>query len=220
MVGPARWCPLLWAAGLAGNISARCAPVLTGAAHPPRPLPCARSDIGCHIDGYIAQAAHSLVVAADAAAPVTGRAADVIACAQTAYEAAARLIRPGVLPWRCGAAAARSAPGLAARPAAAARPCALHTTLPTLPITPYTRPQVQRGGTCAGQDLRGLRLQVSAARRPVCRLRIDAVLGGRRRRRRRACAGGAAAPRRALLTPSFLLPHLPALPCPAAWWMA
>lgn len=41
-----------------------------------RPLP--RSDIGCHIDGYIAQAAHSLVVAADAAAPVTGRAADVM----------------------------------------------------------------------------------------------------------------------------------------------
>lgn len=36
------------------------------------------SDIGCHIDGYIAQAAHSLVVAADAAAPVTGRAADVM----------------------------------------------------------------------------------------------------------------------------------------------
>jgi curved DNA binding protein len=52
-------------------------------------------DIGCHIDGYIAQAAHSLVVAADAAAPVTGRAADVMQCAQTCFDAAARLIRPG-----------------------------------------------------------------------------------------------------------------------------
>ncbi|KAI7837788.1 hypothetical protein COHA_008417 [Chlorella ohadii] len=52
-------------------------------------------DIGCHIDGYIAQAAHSLVVAADGAAPVTGRAADVMQCAQTCFDAAARLIRPG-----------------------------------------------------------------------------------------------------------------------------
>ncbi|KAL4422002.1 hypothetical protein ABPG77_005432 [Micractinium sp. CCAP 211/92] len=52
-------------------------------------------DMGCHIDGYIAQAAHSLVVAADPAAPVTGRAADVIQCAQTCFDAAARLIRPG-----------------------------------------------------------------------------------------------------------------------------
>ncbi|PSC67181.1 proliferation-associated 2G4 [Micractinium conductrix] len=52
-------------------------------------------DLGCHIDGYIAQAAHSLVVASDPAAPVTGRAADAIACAQTCFDAAARLIRPG-----------------------------------------------------------------------------------------------------------------------------
>ncbi|GAB4814168.1 hypothetical protein N2152v2_001214 [Parachlorella kessleri] len=52
-------------------------------------------DIGCQIDGYITQAGHSLVVQADAAAPVTGRAADVIACAQTCFDAAARLIRPG-----------------------------------------------------------------------------------------------------------------------------
>lgn len=49
--------------------------------NPCSPLPL-RSDIGCQIDGYIAQAAHSLVVAADAAAPVTGRAADAIQCAQ------------------------------------------------------------------------------------------------------------------------------------------
>jgi hypothetical protein len=54
----------------------------------PAALPClatkptACSDLGCHIDGYIAQSAHSLVVAADPAAPVTGRAADVILAAQ------------------------------------------------------------------------------------------------------------------------------------------
>lgn len=51
-------------------------------------------DLGCHIDGYTAQAAHSLVASEDGA-PVTGRAADVIQAAHTAYEAAARLIRPG-----------------------------------------------------------------------------------------------------------------------------
>lgn len=52
-------------------------------------------DLGCQIDGLCAQAAHSLVVQADPAAPVTGRAADVIQAAATCYEAAARLIRPG-----------------------------------------------------------------------------------------------------------------------------
>ena len=53
------------------------------------------SDLGAHIDGYIAQAAHTVVAAADPAAPVTGRAADAIQAAATAFEAAARLIRPG-----------------------------------------------------------------------------------------------------------------------------
>lgn len=57
--------------------------------------PWPRSDLGCHIDGYIAQAAHSLVVASDPSAPVTGRAADAILCAQTCFDAAARLMRPG-----------------------------------------------------------------------------------------------------------------------------
>ena len=70
----------------------RASVVLTTLVLPSCPL---RSDIGCQIDGYITQAAHSLVVQADAAAPVTGRAADVIACAQTCFDAAARLIRPG-----------------------------------------------------------------------------------------------------------------------------
>eukprot|EP00887_Chlorella_sp_A99_P002464 scaffold10.g2464.t1 len=52
-------------------------------------------DLGCHIDGYIAQAAHTVVAGGDAGAPVTGRAADAIQAAATAFEAAARLIRPG-----------------------------------------------------------------------------------------------------------------------------
>ncbi|MEW5312787.1 MAG: hypothetical protein WDW38_004395 [Sanguina aurantia] len=52
-------------------------------------------DLGVHIDGFIATQATTVVVAADAAAPVTGRAADAIAAARMAYEAAQRLIRPG-----------------------------------------------------------------------------------------------------------------------------
>ena len=54
-------------------------------------------DLGVHIDGFIATAAHTLQVpqAEQQAGPVTGRAADVIAAAQTALEAALRLIRPG-----------------------------------------------------------------------------------------------------------------------------
>jgi curved DNA binding protein len=52
-------------------------------------------DLGCQIDGFCAQAAHSVLVQADGAAPVTGRAADVMAAAATCFDAAARLIRPG-----------------------------------------------------------------------------------------------------------------------------
>lgn len=47
------------------------------------------------MDGWIASQATSLVVQADPAAPVTGRAADVISAAHTALEAALRLVRPG-----------------------------------------------------------------------------------------------------------------------------
>ena len=54
-----------------------------------------RPDLAAHIDGFIATAAHTLVIQADASAPVTGKAADVIACANTAAEAALRLVRPG-----------------------------------------------------------------------------------------------------------------------------
>ncbi|KAF2306422.1 hypothetical protein P3X46_005032 [Hevea brasiliensis] len=49
-------------------------------------------DMGCHIDGFIAVVAHTHVIQAG---PVTGRAADVIAAANTAAEVALRLVRPG-----------------------------------------------------------------------------------------------------------------------------
>lgn len=52
-------------------------------------------DLATHIDGFIATAAHTLVVQEDAAAPVTGKAADVLAAANTAAEVALRLVRPG-----------------------------------------------------------------------------------------------------------------------------
>ncbi|XP_062167361.1 ERBB-3 BINDING PROTEIN 1-like [Alnus glutinosa] len=49
-------------------------------------------DMGCHIDGFIAVVAHTHVLQDGA---VTGRAADVIAAANTAAEVALRLVRPG-----------------------------------------------------------------------------------------------------------------------------
>ncbi|CAD7698628.1 unnamed protein product [Ostreobium quekettii] len=52
-------------------------------------------DLGCHIDGFIAVQAQTIVVQPEFAAPITGRAADVIAAAQTCFEAALRLVRPG-----------------------------------------------------------------------------------------------------------------------------
>ena len=48
--------------------------------------------MGCHIDGFIAVVAHTHVLRVG---PVTGRAADVIAAANTAVEVALRLVRPG-----------------------------------------------------------------------------------------------------------------------------
>ncbi|XP_039136812.1 ERBB-3 BINDING PROTEIN 1-like [Dioscorea cayenensis subsp. rotundata] len=49
-------------------------------------------DMGCHIDGFIAVVAHTHAIHEG---PVTGRAADVIAAANTAAEVALRLVRPG-----------------------------------------------------------------------------------------------------------------------------
>lgn len=51
-------------------------------------------DLGCHIDGYTCQAAHTVVVQSSDA-PITGKAADVMQAASQCYEAAARLIKPG-----------------------------------------------------------------------------------------------------------------------------
>lgn len=51
-------------------------------------------DLGVHIDGFIAVVAHTLVLHAPDA-PITGRAADVLAAANTAAEVAIRLVRPG-----------------------------------------------------------------------------------------------------------------------------
>eukprot|EP01025_Chloroclados_australasicus_P031769 TRINITY_DN3214_c0_g1_i1.p1 TRINITY_DN3214_c0_g1~~TRINITY_DN3214_c0_g1_i1.p1 ORF type:complete len:417 (-),score=59.55 TRINITY_DN3214_c0_g1_i1:348-1412(-) len=52
-------------------------------------------DMGCHIDGFIATQATTLVVQEDMAAPVTGKAADLIAAANTTFELAMRLIKTG-----------------------------------------------------------------------------------------------------------------------------
>ncbi|KAI5421875.1 ERBB-3 BINDING PROTEIN 1 [Lathyrus oleraceus] len=49
-------------------------------------------DLACHIDGFIAAVAHTHVLQEGS---VTGRAADVIAAANTAAEVALRLVRPG-----------------------------------------------------------------------------------------------------------------------------
>ncbi|XP_042387845.1 uncharacterized protein LOC121979935 [Zingiber officinale] len=48
--------------------------------------------MGCHIDGFITVVAHPHVIQEG---PVTGRAADVIATANTAAKVALRLVRPG-----------------------------------------------------------------------------------------------------------------------------
>ena len=56
-------------------------------------------DLGVQIDGFIALAAHTIVVRAPVkdAAPVDGRKADAILAAHNALQAALRLMRPGNL---------------------------------------------------------------------------------------------------------------------------
>jgi curved DNA binding protein len=51
-------------------------------------------DLGCHIDGYIAVVAHTIVVGATREKKVTGQRADCILAAYYAAEAALRLIKP------------------------------------------------------------------------------------------------------------------------------
>ena len=50
----------------------------------------AKIDLGCHIDGFIAQAAHTIVVSSETGQKVTGRKADVILAARNAMLAAQR----------------------------------------------------------------------------------------------------------------------------------
>jgi curved DNA binding protein len=73
-------------------------PPLTASLHSPStpPPPPFRSDLGVHLDGHIALVAHTVVLGASAAAPVTGARADVLAAAHAAAEIALRLIKPGV----------------------------------------------------------------------------------------------------------------------------
>jgi len=52
-------------------------------------------DLGCHIDGFIAVAAHTFVVGATKENKATGRKADVILAAYNAAEAALRYLKPG-----------------------------------------------------------------------------------------------------------------------------
>eukprot|EP00963_Diacronema_lutheri_P008286 scaffold739_cov295-Pavlova_lutheri.AAC.7 len=52
-------------------------------------------DLGCHIDGYIATVAHSLVVGDG---PILGSKADVLMAAYNGLEAALRTLRPGKTP--------------------------------------------------------------------------------------------------------------------------
>jgi len=53
----------------------------------------AKFDLGVHVDGYLAQVAHTVVLSDP---PITGRTADVLAAAHTAAECAIRLMKPGV----------------------------------------------------------------------------------------------------------------------------
>lgn len=53
----------------------------------------AKIDLGCHLDGFIAQAAHTIVVSADPVSKVTGKKADVVLAAYNAMLAAQRVIR-------------------------------------------------------------------------------------------------------------------------------
>ena len=53
----------------------------------------AKIDLGCHLDGFVAQAAHTIVVSADVNSKVTGRKADAILGAYNAMQAAQRLIK-------------------------------------------------------------------------------------------------------------------------------
>ena len=53
-------------------------------------------ELGAHIDGYIATAAHTVIVNPEPSQPIQGRAADVVCATHYALEAAIQMLRPGV----------------------------------------------------------------------------------------------------------------------------
>lgn len=53
------------------------------------------SDLGAHVDGFIAVVAHTIVIGSSAENKVTGRKADVVLAAHYASQAALRLLKPG-----------------------------------------------------------------------------------------------------------------------------
>lgn len=53
------------------------------------------SDLGAHVDGFIAVVAHTIVINSSPEKKVTGRKADVVLAAHFASQAALRLLKPG-----------------------------------------------------------------------------------------------------------------------------
>jgi curved DNA binding protein len=53
----------------------------------------AKIDLGCHLDGFVSQAAHTILVSADPSSKATGRKADTVLAAYNAFQAAQRLIK-------------------------------------------------------------------------------------------------------------------------------
>ncbi|KAJ1561365.1 Proliferation-associated protein 2G4, partial [Cladochytrium tenue] len=60
---------------------------------------CVRVELAAHVDGYIAHAAHTLVIGASTESPATGRKADVLAAGHACLDVALRLLRPGKTNW-------------------------------------------------------------------------------------------------------------------------
>ncbi|KAI9277821.1 peptidase M24, structural domain-containing protein [Sporodiniella umbellata] len=56
----------------------------------------AKIELGVHVDGYIATAAHTVVVTENQQQPATGKAADVVCATYFTHEVATRMLRPGV----------------------------------------------------------------------------------------------------------------------------
>ncbi|KAI9303288.1 peptidase M24, structural domain-containing protein [Cunninghamella echinulata] len=53
-------------------------------------------ELGVHIDGYIATAAHTTIISLDQSQPITGPSADVLCATHYASEAVLRMMKPGV----------------------------------------------------------------------------------------------------------------------------